>query len=122
MSIFKQEIGCCGADFKKDNISFLGLLTLSASIIIFLSILWIVTLPAYLIGFKFHNLFKIIIMANINLIKNSSILRKTKCMTAGKLLRYSPFASGLFFKFFNYVVLSFCWGLLFIAIPWWILK
>lgn len=122
MSFFDQDLGCCGASFEKNNISFLGLLTLSASAVIFLSILWIATLPLSFLMKTWHRTIALIIKANCELIKNSSILRKTKCETAGKILRYSPRLSGLFFKSFNFVILFSCWMVCFAGLSWWFLR
>ena len=122
MSFFDQDLGCCGANFEKNNISFLGLLTLSATAVILLSLVWVISLPIYLVTKSWHNLLGIIIRANSDLIKNSSILRKTKCEVAGKILRYSPRLSGLFFKSFNFVILYSAWSLCFICLFWMVLK
>ena len=122
MSFFDQDLGCCGASFEKNNISFLGLLTLSTTALIFLSFLWVLTWPLSLVFKSWHNVLGVVIKANADLIKNSSLLRKTKCEMAGKILRYSPRASGLFFKSFNFVILFSSWGLCFAGLSWWFLK
>lgn len=118
MSLFDQDIGCCGASFEKNNISFLGLLTFSATVIVVLSLTWVVTFPVCIFTHKLHDLIKVIIRANQDLIKSSSILRKTKCIGAGKILRYSPWLSGIFFRYFNYAFLFSSWLVVGGALSW----
>lgn len=118
MSLFDQDIGCCGASFEKNNISFLGLLTFSATVIILLSLAWLATIPVYFFTHKLHDLIKVIIKANQDLVKSSSMLRKTKCVNAGRILKYSPWLSGLFFRYFNYAFLFSSWLIIAGAITW----
>ena len=118
MSVFDQDIGCCGASFEKNKTSFLGLLTFSVTAMIVLVLVYFVTLPLYLFSSKFHNLMKIIFNANKDLLKKNNILRKSKCQIAGKLLRYSARLSGLFFNYFNYTIFFSCWLVLLGTILW----
>ena len=67
----KSKIECCGSNFENDNISSIGLLTLSTPIIIVSSLIYIIFLALSFIPFfkKSITTIKIILKANVELIE-----------------------------------------------------
>lgn len=103
--MFDQELECCGAEFEKDHISFIGLLTLSLPLLVICSIIKVL----FLIIFKKNRSIELLINANFKLIKQKNILTRSKCQLSSFVFKLSPRLSGLIFKYFNLTFLLIIW-------------
>lgn len=112
----KSKIECCGSNFENDNISSIGLLTLSTPIIIISSLLYIVFLALSFIPiFKnFVATLKIVIKANIQLIEKKDFNPRIRCNLSSYLSPLSPSLSRFAYQHFNLMLLLFPW-MLFVA-------
>lgn len=100
----KAEDECCGASFEKNNISYIGLITLSYPIFLVLII------PVFLLKlFRINSKLTILFRANNQVIASHKYLSKNKCKISGKLLRYSYWASSLVMNYFHHFLISVLW-------------
>lgn len=111
MSMFDQELECCGAEFEKNHISFVGLLTLSFPIAITSFFLLCLTSPLKLFKIRFQIL-ETLFRSCMKLISDKPLLAKTKCSLVGKIFKISPRLSGLTYKYFNFSIYLFFWVLI----------
>lgn len=112
MSLFEQDNGCCGARFNKNQISTLGLLTLSLPLI-YISLIFIVLLFPITKIFKVDfRILSIVLKSNLKLVREQNIFSKTKCEMTSRLIPFSPLIAGKIFKFFNLIFLTSIWILL----------
>ena len=105
--MFDQELECCGAEFEKSHISFVGLLTFSFPLLCSCFVLKLLISPIYF--FRKVKLLDALIRANFKLISQKSIFLKLKCQLAASIFKIAPRLSGVFFKFFNFSILLFIW-------------
>lgn len=113
MEFLRQDAGCCGADFNKNNISYLGLLSFSFPAVLFLAPLMLIfrflkTLKSPYFNKVFFAI-EIIFNANKKLIQTMPILSKFKCQLSGSFFRFSPYFSGWIYKYFNYIIFAVVW-------------
>jgi hypothetical protein len=111
MSMFDQELECCGAEFEKNHISFFGLLTLSFPIVILSLLLIILLFPLRLLGKKFQIL-ESLLRSCFRLISDKPLMAKSKCALVGKIFKISPRLSGLTYKYFNFSIYFLIWSFL----------
>jgi hypothetical protein len=102
MGLLDSKTECCGSNLKNEQISFLGLLTLSTPIILLLTP--IVAIQKLL---KTTNSITVIFKSNIVLIKQATILPNLKCSIAALTLGQFPALSAFTFKYFNLCTLVF---------------
>ena len=107
--IAEENDECCGVEFEKNKFPIWGIFSLSYPLFIICSLLIFLLFP-------FKNLFnekflilRSLLSGNFRLIKKQTYFSKKKCHIAGKILKYSPLLSQLFFSSFNFFLLSVGW-------------
>lgn len=101
MSMFDKNLECCGADFRSNNISYVGVLTLNANLLILNVLLFF---PLFLLKRlvpAWYVTNRRLLGINIQVINSLNIFSRLKCQLAGILFKLSPFLSGFTFKYFN---------------------
>ncbi len=116
MSLFAT--GCCGADFRNDKVTITGLWTLSVPLVY-------LSAPAAALGPILgegggRRLFRVLLTANLDLIRQATLIPGLRCELAGKLYAVSPRLSGLAYRYFNLAVLTVPWACLAAAILLWL--
>ncbi|PIK14142.1 MAG: hypothetical protein CES88_14260 [Halobacteriovorax sp. JY17] len=111
--MFDQELECCGAEFEKNHISLIGLLTFSFPLLLICLFLRFLLIPIYF--FKRIKILDSLIKANLKLISQKNILSRYKCQLASSLFKVTPRASGFVFKYFNFSILLFIWIVLIVT-------
>lgn len=106
MSVFKT--GCCGADFKTDEVTFTGLWSLSVPLIY-------VFAPAAALGpllgeGRLRRFVRVLLTANLDLVRRASLIPGARCSLAGTLYNFSPRLSGVLYRYFNFILLSSIWA------------
>lgn len=105
--MFDQELECCGAEFEKSHISFIGLLTFSFPLLVLCVLIRIISYPiTFFIDLK---IIQSLINANLKLIKQKNMLSRYKCQMASFIFKISPRLSGIVFKYFNVSILCIFW-------------
>lgn len=106
------DTGCCGAHFKEDTNTILGLATFSLPIVLLCSIL----IPGLtLIGGlsprikKIREVVVIVITANLDLIRRAPLAPRLRCAAASKIFSFSPELSGIIYRCFNISTLILLW-------------
>ncbi|MFT6632628.1 MAG: hypothetical protein ACJAS4_002592 [Bacteriovoracaceae bacterium] len=118
----KEKIDCCGSNFETNNVSFLGLLTLSVPIALFSMIVIIVLLP-----FSFLQSSKDIkrqtvrvLFANSSLIERQNLLQNLRCNFSVLLSKLSTSLSNKVYYYFNHMILFFIWFLLIVGVSFFV--
>jgi hypothetical protein len=112
MALISRDTGCCGANFEREEISIIGLLTISMPYFLLYIVLWPVLFLLRLAApplRPFLRVLRVIFEANVKAVADSRIFPRVKCSLSGKLFRISPFLSGLAFRWFNFAVLGMIW-------------
>lgn len=110
-----QSTGCCGTDFKREEISILGVATLALPLffigLVAVVVLW---LPAKLVSAlsRPYRMAVALCRANLEVIGKATLLPRLKCSLSSSAYSLSPRASGLVFRGFNLGVLVLCWSVL----------
>ncbi len=110
-SKIKAKIDCCGSNFETEQVSILGLLTLSVPLTVVCIFLWVPTFILSFIGF-FKNInsnLKTIIKANLLLIEKQDILPRLRCNFSVWANPISPSLSRTVYDKFNIISLVLCW-------------
>jgi hypothetical protein len=114
----KEKIDCCGSNFETNNVSFLGLLTLSVPIAFLSTIVVIILLP-----FSFFQVCKDlkrqtvrVLFANSSLIEKQNLLQNLRCNITVLLSKLSTPLSNKVYYFFNHMILFFIWSLLIVGV------
>jgi len=113
MSLFAT--GCCGADFRNDRVTVTGLWTLSVPLV-YLSI------PAAVLPLgegRVRRIFRVLLTANLDLIRQATLIPGLRCELSGKLYAVSPRLSGLAYRYFNLAALTIPWACCAAAIFFW---
>lgn len=105
MSKIKAKIDCCGSNFETEQVSIVGLLTLSVPLTIICSILYI---PFFPIKGMRKNL-GTIVKANLTLIEKQDILPRIRCEVSVLGNKVSPNLSRVLYDQFNIASLVLCW-------------
>ncbi len=107
------DTGCCGAHFRKDVATFLGLMTFSIPAIILCAI----ALPIFwVMGGLYPSIQKIkgqilvILRANLRLIYAVPLYPRARCDWAGKVFSCSSMLSGAVYRLFNAAILICAWA------------
>lgn len=106
MSLFAT--GCCGADFRSDKVTITGLWTLSVPLV-YLSAPAAVLGPLLGEGWA-RRLIRVLLTANLDLIRQATVIPGLRCSLAGRLYAVSPRLSGFSYRYFNLVVLTLPWA------------
>ena len=107
-----SDTGCCGFGLQEDNVTFLGLMTLSFPIIILCILLAIVFSVLGVVNRRIKRIAQqivLILKANSNLIQTAALYPKLRCALAGKIFSFSPKISGFMYRYFNMGLLSLFW-------------
>lgn len=107
--ILSNDEECCGASFEKNNISLLGLITLSIPIFFALFIIKVITLNQYK-----NKTFLVLYRSNNDLIKNFKLLNNLRCKLSGRVMRASPCLGNWIFNYLNHFILAIPWLLILI--------
>ncbi|MBK24122.1 MAG: hypothetical protein CME70_08995 [Halobacteriovorax sp.] len=112
-SKIKAKIDCCGSNFETEQVSILGLLTLSVPLTLICILLWI---PTFTLGFigpikSLNSNLKTIINANLLLIEKQDILPRLRCNFSVWANPISPSLSRTVYDKFNIISLVLCWVL-----------
>ncbi len=113
-----NKIDCCGSDFETDEVSKIGLFTLSIPLIF---ILWILILFSFLLSFikpirKLKKNLRIIYKANISLIEKQSLLPRLRCDLTALLAKISNSLAQFVYNKFNQIALMGVWVLLIVGV------
>lgn len=107
-----RDTGCCGAHFRKDVATFLGLMTFSMPVIVLCGI----TLPMFFVMGKIHPSVQriqkqtlAILKANLRLIYTVPLHPRARCISAGRIFPYSSRFSGVVYRCFNIGILVLAW-------------
>ena len=105
MSMFST--GCCGADFRSDDVTFVGLWSLSVPLVLLFT-------PAALLRpllgqSRLRRFADVLVFANMDLIRRASLMPGLRCWVAGTLYRLSPRLSGAVYRCFNFSLLCTLW-------------
>ena len=107
----KTKVDCCGSNFETNDISTLGLLTLSVPMIVIgtalNSILYIFSYSSYVK--KIRSSVTIIISANIKLIEKKDINPRLRCNFSNVTSTISVTVSRFLYRHFNFILLSLPW-------------
>lgn len=114
----KEKIDCCGSNFETNNVSFLGLLTLSVPIAFFSIILILILLPFSSLQFGKHLKRQAVrvFTANSSLIERQSLLQNLRCNITVLISKLSTALSNKVYYYFNHLVLFFIWSLLIVGV------
>lgn len=110
----KSKIDCCGSDFERKDISFIGMMTFSIP----LMILILGALPFLFLIKKLKsvsnltNSLVIILRANKKLIENQNLMQGLRCSVTATTAKLSSSMSMLIYSYFNLVLLLCLWLLL----------
>ena len=109
MGALDKSTECCGANFKTNDISFVGLLTLSFPMLLLALIGIILSMFFYPFSTMLFRFCRLLIRANMNVMREYPLLPKLKCKISGALYSASPRVSGISFRFFNHFIIALCW-------------
>jgi len=110
-SKIKAKIDCCGSNFETEQVSILGLLTLSVPLTVICIVLWIPTYALSFISFfkSINANVRTIIKANLLLIEKQDILPRLRCNFSVWANPISPSLSRTLYDKFNIISLALCW-------------
>ncbi len=107
-----RDTGCCGAHFRKDVATFLGLMTFSMPLIVLCGM----AVPIFFVMGKIHppvqkiqKQILAILKANLRLIYAVPLHPKARCISAGRIFSCSPRFSGAVYRCFNIGILILAW-------------
>lgn len=111
------DTGCCGAHFRKDAATFLGLMTFSMPLIVLCGIVF----PIFFVlgkiwapAQKIQKQIIAILKANLRLIHAVPLHPKARCISAGRIFSCSSRFSGAVYRCFNIGILVLAWlGIIF---------
>ncbi|MDP7322303.1 MAG: hypothetical protein QF441_16995 [Bacteriovoracaceae bacterium] len=123
MGILETKTKCCGSDFRRDDIPFIGLLTLAFPLVVLTFFLRPISFFMRFLQKKKKTILDVLYESNLNLIVQAMILPQLKCSLASLLYSISPKLSGGVFKLFNFFIIIIIYGLFFVVLYgvfWWI--
>jgi hypothetical protein len=112
MSKLKSKITCCGLNLRDENITLIKILLFSTPYLwilaaVFTGLWWLARLfPSAKILCRNASR---ILSRNYDLICDSNLMPKIRCLISSKLYRWSPQMSGVIYKNFNILCLSTLW-------------
>lgn len=104
-----METGCCGADFRNDKATFLGLMTLSMPMIFFSSLASGLLSPLPVL-MRTKKISRALLASNLELVRLAALAPRLRCGLAGGLYPFSPRLSGALYRSFNLIAFSFIWA------------